>query len=190
MDANQQSGLPGIGEAVEIVDPSHAAERALFEQVLEDFAWKDDWLALLEEGWYWRDAAIIAWLALPASERVPGKKSELADLLGMSRRTLYERLTRNGRAVEIRAASYAAQTLLGSVGDVIEALMVSATDPSYKNHPDRKLALEMMGVYSPKQTVALEATATDPAQMTREELERRAGLVAGSEDEDDDGDGD
>jgi hypothetical protein len=44
-----------------------------------------------------------------------------------------------------------AAPLLRHRRDVFEALAASASDPDPKSHPDRKLALEMMGDYRPKQ---------------------------------------
>ncbi len=43
-----------------------------------------------------------------------------------------------------------AAPLLRHRRDILDALIVSATDPDPKSHPDRKLALEMLGDYKPR----------------------------------------
>lgn len=152
----EQGPLPGIEqEGVQVVDQEHAAERRLFEEMLGDLPFGNVYLALLDEGWYWRDAAYIAWKGMPRRVRAPATITELADLLGCSARTIQSRRQRNP-AIELRAAKVAAGLVLEKIDEVLDALMESAADPNYKNHPDRKLALEMAGVYVPKQGLVLE----------------------------------
>lgn len=158
-------------------DQSHAAERRLFEQILGDLPLGDLYVTLLEEGWYWRDAAYIAWKGLPKEIRAPATLTELADMLGVSRRTINLRRQKNP-AIDIRAAKMVVgERLFGRIDEVMEALLESATDSNYKAHPDRKLALEMAGVYVPKQGLVIEPGGQaddDLADASDEELRRLA----------------
>lgn len=178
---SEQKALPGMTvESVEVVDQEHAAERRLFEEMLSDLPFGDLYLALLDEGWYWRDAAYIAWKGMPKEVRQPATLTELANVLGCGRRTIASRRNRNP-AIDVRAAKASASFVFERIGEVIEALMTSASDPNYKNHPDRKLALEMAGVYVPKQGLVLEdgrMVDEDLSDLSEDELRRMAHLDA------------
>lgn len=185
----QQSSIPGL-PALEatVIDQSHRQERLLFEQMLGDMPWASNYLALLDEGWYWRDAAYIAWFALPKGARRPATKGELAEMLGIGQRGLNNRLQRNP-AIQIRAAKFVASRVFEHIDEVMDALVESASDPGYKHHPDRKMYLEMAGVYTPKQSLALEEAAKtdDMSALSDEELARQARITAGMEDDGDSG---
>lgn len=178
--------LPGF-PAVEAtpIDQSHQQERRLFEQMMGDMPWVANYQALLDEGWYWRDAAYIAWFGLPKGARMPATKGELADMLGIGHRALNNRIQRNP-AIQIRAAKYVAGRVFDHIDDVMEALVASASNESYKHHPDRKMYLEMAGVYTPRQSLALEegAKADDMSALSDDELARQARLTAGMDDSD------
>jgi hypothetical protein len=165
MSDRQQTPLPGIAVAAqEIIDQTHEEERRLFEHMLDDIPFGADYLALLDEGWYWRDAAYIAWMGLPKRHRAPATKQELADMLGITIRALNNRIQRNP-AIRIRGAKQVATVLFDRVDEVVEALVESASDPNYKNHPDRKLYLEMTGTYKPKLGLGLEDNRREPGDM-------------------------
>lgn len=171
-----QQSLPGIEmESMEVVDQEHAAERRLFEEVLGEMPFGDAYLALLDEGWYWRDAAYIAWRGMPKQIRQPATLTELANVLGCGRRTITARRSRNA-AIDVRAAKMVFQATSEKIDDVLDALWESASEANYKNHPDRKLALEMMGLYTPRQALSLEDGRVDEdlGDLSEEELRRMA----------------
>jgi hypothetical protein len=163
-----------------LVDASHAEEKRLFEVMLEgdDYPWQGDYLALLNEGWYWRDACYIAWKGTPKPYRQPDNLDGLAALMGFSRRTLTARLAKNP-TIRVRAAKQVAARAFDVVDEVWDALIESASDPNYKSHPDRKLFMEMTGQYTPKQAIGLGLETDDEedlSKLTKEELARLAGM--------------
>lgn len=175
-----QTPIPGLDVPdKQLVDPTHAEEKRLFEVMLQDsdLPWVGDYLALLTEGWYWRDAVYIAWKGLPKSHRKPDNLDGLAELMGMSSRTIKSRLAKNP-AIRVRAAKQVAARAFDVVDDVWDALIASASDSNYKSHPDRKLFMEMTGQYTPKQAIGLgleDADDEDLTKLTKEELARLAG---------------
>jgi len=179
-----QTALPGVDvPARSLIDQSHASERQLFELMLADLAFGPDYLAIMEEGWYWRDAAYIAWKAMPRELRQPKTEEEFCQAVGISRRAMADRRNRNA-AIDIRAAKSSVRRVVENVDEIVGALIESATNSNYKHHPDRKLALEMAGVYQPKQGLVLERGGTDGdmSDLDEDELRRRASLKAGQPD--------
>jgi len=158
-----------------LVDKSHTQEKLLFEQVFGEYDWFASYQAILSEGWYWRDAAYIAWFGVPKRLRIPATTAALAELLGFTVRTLNSRLAKNP-AIRIRAAKVTLTQLYDHMDDVMEALVKSASDESYKSHPDRKLYFEMTGVYVPKQGLVLEdgREAKDWSVKGNDDLSRQA----------------
>lgn len=177
-----QNALPGIDvDAIQPIDPSHEAARQLFEQVLADVdsLFKDDYLGLMREGWYWRDAAYIAWKSVPRALREPQNEDAFCEMVGISRRGMVGRRRKNP-AIDLRIAKgVVANSLLENMDEVTEALIESAANPSYKHHPDRKLFLEMSGAYTPKQDLNLTAQAKRPEELSEDDLRRQAMLGEG-----------
>lgn len=157
--------------------------RLAFEaNALVDLPFSGAYEQLREEGWYYIDAAYIAWKSLPKKIRVPDTQVELANRLGVSDATLKKRRQKNPRIDERANKALLTGSLLPQMDEVIDALMESAADPSYKHHADRKLALEMAGLYVPKQAIDLGVTATkgNEAEKSEEEL-RQIAEIGGAE---------
>lgn len=167
-----------------MIDQSHAEEQRLFEVMMGDYAWSSDYVALLKEGWYWRDACYIAWKAMPKSIRIPDTAQELANIIGITPRGLSERINKNP-AIKLRAAKAVAAVVYEHVDTVMQALVDSASDSSYKNHPDRKMFLEIAGLYTQKKSINLGANAPedDLSKLSKDQLARLA--QAGTDDDDD-----
>ena len=141
--------------------------------------WLGDYLKLREMGWPWRVAAYIAWAASPRIGRWPKSLAELADkVLGLrSPRVIYTWREKYPSINSVVAVMQAAP-LLEHKRDVIEALVQMASDPDYKTFNDRKLFLEMVGLYTPKSKLELEGKARDLSELSDEELDA---LVGGEE---------
>jgi hypothetical protein len=188
MDSPQQPlpGLPGIDPA-QIDDQTHAAERALFAEMLGDLPWSDTYLALLEEGWEWRKAAYIAWASLPAKTRQPQDLGEFAGVIGLRGTKPIRSWRLKNKAIDLAVQRLSLSSLLDSAPAVIDALIASASDANYKAAPDRKLYFEMTGMYVPRSKigVGLEDSSTDDdmSNLSREELARLAGMGSSQDDD-------
>ena len=138
--------------------------------------WMGDYLKLREMGWPWRVAAYIAWAASPRIGRWPKSLAELADkVLGLrSPRVIYTWREKYPSINSVVAVMQAAP-LLEHKRDVIEALVQMASDPDYKTFNDRKLFLEMVGLYTPKSKLELEGKARDLSELSDEELDALVG---------------
>lgn len=166
-----------------IVDAGHAYERQQFEKLAEDLPFVGLMLALIDgEGWYWRDAAYIAWKSIPRKHRQPELLYELEEMLGMARGGMNKRRQKNPAIDQRAARAIVSGQLFDAVDGVIEALIESASNPNYKHHPDRKLALEMTGQYSPKQSIDLDVgqKGIDTSDLSEADLRRMAGQLEAS----------
>jgi len=114
---------------------------------------------LRAQGWGWRQALYIAWKRLPAQARHPRTEGELAHLLGLrSARTIRKWRAKNPRIDQIVRESMLEAVLEGTA-EILEAARVVALG-DYKGHNDRKMLLEIGGVYKQKQDVTLTTTLT------------------------------
>ncbi|MGD9726280.1 MAG: hypothetical protein AB7R40_22260 [Nitrospiraceae bacterium] len=107
----------------------------------------------------WRKAAYEAWSSLPASLRRPKTLTELADQLGLRNTATIRHWRRKDPQLETRFKERLTGRLLEYAPDVMMALVAVAADADPKAHQDRKLYLEMTGLYKPKQTI--EATGAE-----------------------------
>lgn len=135
--------------------PGQAQSRRAYKEILAsltNYEWWQDYLELTERGWDWRKAIYIAWAASPAKERQPATQGELAtQILGLASDRVIRKWKTDQPELDAEIARMQAAPLLRHRRDVFNALITSATDPDPKSHPDRKLALELMGDYKPKQ---------------------------------------
>lgn len=170
----EQPHLPGIpAEAQEYVDHLHSKERGIFEHSLEKegVAWDEKYKYLLGRGFYWRKAAVIAWLLLPKGERIPETKGELAKMLGLSNTSVIARYEQSADVqATLLAMNHAA--LLNHLASVDHALVEAASSPDYKNNQDRKTYYQRLGLLKEKHEVNLGEQKT--TEMTEAELLRLA----------------
>lgn len=111
--------------------------------------WYEEYLKMTQKGWPWRVAAYIAWASTPKIHRSPKTQIEFAtQVLGLnSDRQIIKWKVRPAVMEMISALQVA--PMLQHRADVLDALIVSASDPDYKSHADRKLYLEITGDYIP-----------------------------------------
>jgi hypothetical protein len=137
--------------------------------------WTEEYLRLRDNGWPWRVAAYIAWAASPKRDRWPESVEKLAiEVLGLTGpRTIYTWRKKNKSIDEVVSLMQAAP-LLEHRRDVIQALIMAASDPDHRSNPDRKLLLEMTGDYVPRQRNE-EGKSGDPvrdlSEISEEELD-------------------
>lgn len=174
--------LPGMAGTLNVLEEAQiksAEARRLFEAAGRAEAWMDDYWALIEEGWSWRQAVFMLWASQP-QPRQPATQMELAtQVLGLqSDRVIREWKSQDAR-MEARIARLTASALMKARADVFAALVIAATDPSYKGNRDRKLLLELTGDYVPRQALDLSVPASRSAveEADTETLRALAGSV-------------
>lgn len=134
--------------------------------------WWDEYNTLRAAGWNWQQAALIAWEGMPKNLRVPATQNAFAtEILGLnSFKPCRKWKAKNPVLVEWIGLSQS-QQLFDARAEIIGALVESAVTPDHKNHPDRKLALEMTGDYTPRKQVDVSTDAkTGLEGMSSEEL--------------------
>lgn len=135
-------------------DQKHREAKLAFEATMGDMPYGDRYAALLGEGWGWRKAAYIAWESLPKGKRDPKTKGELADELGVSRSMFAVWKAKNPTILN-RIARFSAANLLAHAADVDQAMLDSASDPSYKGVQDRRLFYERTKLIASRHKVDL-----------------------------------
>ncbi|MCL4867809.1 MAG: hypothetical protein KJ063_02475 [Anaerolineae bacterium] len=180
-----QATLPGMpAEDQPILDHTHAAERGLFELALhsEGVEWHDAYGELVERGWYWRKAAVIAWLCLPKQERKPKTKQELATLLGLGNTGRIVEWERDP-AVQAKILAVSQASLLHALADVDKALVTAASSSDYKNNQDRKTYYQRLGLLTDKHELAMSQNKAGEAMKQMSDAELLALAQAGEEDD-------
>lgn len=186
-------GLEIEGDAAQrAISPDEArarseAARAVLEAISGEGA--PDWLAeyqqLRSAGWSWRVAAYIAWSASPRKTRWPATQNELAsEVLGLTSDRAIATWRRKNPTIDETISLLQAAPLWEHRADILAALVASATDPDHRSHPDRRLALEMLGDYTPRSTMKVERSEVeDLSELSEEDLAqiiRRAGDELGT----------
>lgn len=149
---------------------SDAARDALEAGSAAKAEWVKEYTDLRAQGWPWRVACYIAWAASPRTTRWPPTLADLAhDVLGLRSDRVIRKWRQHNPAIDEAVGVMQARQLFDHRREVIQALVESATDPSHKNHPDRKLYFEMVGDYTPKANVILDR---DAPPFTADEMAR------------------
>lgn len=167
---------------------SNSARAALEDGSVKGATWVEEYQALRADGWNWRIAAYIAWAATPRQvgdvERWPGTQLALArEVLGLRSDRVIRVWRQKNHAIDEAVALLQMARLEASRGDIIAALVESATSPDYKAHADRRVALEMLGAYTPRQETTLKDRrgAKDLSTLSDAELDELAGARTGDD---------
>lgn len=138
--------------------------------------WGEDYQRILAAGWPWRVSVYVAWASAPKANRWPKTQSELAtQILGLTSDRVISTWRNRNPAIDELIGLLQAAPLLNHRRDIYDALVASATDPSHKSHQDRKLALEILGDYTPRMEVNdTRKPKDDLHQYTDAELEEMA----------------
>lgn len=137
-------------------------------------AWRDHYFQLLaeqggraqDERWDWRKCLWVAWMALPRAKRWPATKRELADFLGVTPRSM-RGWAENDPLLMERVRDLRVAMVDEHVGDVIQAAVECATMDGAQGHQDRKMLLEIAGVYRPKVRSELSGPDDGPVEVRR-----------------------
>lgn len=155
------------------------AARAAFEST--GAAWMEEYRRLREVGWPWRVACYIAWAASPKRERRPKTQAELASqILGLTSDRQIGTWRKKNPVIDETVGLLQAAPLLAHRRDIYDALVESATNPDYKGHQDRKLALELLGDYVPRKDLKLSGSVAGRGVSEKSDDELRA--LLGEED--------
>jgi len=150
--------LPGIAGEMDPLDEAQiksAQARRVFEAQEDAAPWMEDYWSLIGEGWSWRQAVFMLWAAQPKDQRNPATQGALAtEVLGLSSDRVI-REWRDNPAFDARVAKLVARSLAHARAGIYAALIEAAQNPSPRAHADRRLALEMLGDYQPKQRLAV-----------------------------------
>ena len=124
-------------------------------RAFDDREQKPEWYGqfddLLNAGWPFRVACYIAWASVPREKRSPKTLHGLAtEVLGLtSARPIFTWRKKND-TIDDTIAIMQAAPLFEHRREIYDALIDSAKTADYKNHNDRKLALELLGDYVPR----------------------------------------
>jgi len=172
---NEQQSFPGIEGQINVYDEAQLRSieaRRIFEAEEGYMPWMDDYWRLIAEGWTWKKAVYMLWAALPKDKRKPKTQNELAvQVLGLTTdRRIHD--WKQNPAMDAAIAILAKSALLKHRPEIYAALIESASNPDSRSHADRKLALEMLGDYMPRQSIRLGAEIVDggEAELSIEEL--------------------
>ena len=149
-----------IPKEIEDAQPNYAKWRTrkdlnlesklVFNSLAEPPAWYEDYQRLVESGWPWRMAAYIAWSSVPKKLRWPKTQQDLAvNVLGLRTQRQISYWRCHIPAFNAAISDLRVVPLLEYRADVIQALIDSAINPAPKHHRDRKLFLEIAGIYTP-----------------------------------------
>jgi len=145
------------GQPIPEDTPGQAESQAAFENFNEgrnECPWWIEYLELRAEGWEWRKAALIAWMASPRTKRWPKTQAELATgHLGLESDRVLRKWREDDPAIDERVARLQVAPLFQHRRDVIEALVAVSKQHHHLAHSDRKLFLEMTGDYKPKREI-------------------------------------
>lgn len=138
--------------------PDAALRLETARRAFDDREQKPEWYGqfddLLNAGWPFRVACYIAWASVPREKRSPKTLHGLAtEVLGLtSARPIFTWRNKNP-AIDDTIAIMQAAPLFEHRREIYDALIDSAKTADYKNHNDRKLALELLGDYVPRKDV-------------------------------------
>lgn len=142
-----------------------------------------EWLGLMsalreQHGLSTEEAALVAWLSMPAGSRVPATRGDLAEMLGRQRNWPAKALQKNPFLNDLVTA-VGRQQIIGRVPEILSAAVDAALHEGYRGHNDRKMLLTMAGLTTDAQDVTLTAvnTAEQAAALSDAELERRLQLA-------------
>lgn len=181
---SEQPALPGIPMAdATLIDQTHTAERLLFEEALRDVPFGDLYADMVAQGWYWRKAAVVAWLSTPKSKRMPDTQRELANMLGCNEGIITQIKQRPEVQAQMMRLTMAG--LLSHKASVDEALVQSASSNDYKSNQDRKTYYQLIGALREQHDLNVRADDSAMSDMSTDELMALAALADDDEAGDD-----
>lgn len=152
MNVNQDALLP-IVEGKQLIDETHPYARRLFTAVVGDLPFSDIYADLLASGFTFREAAVIAWLSMGISNRVPSTQKELAAALGCSP-AIISKIKRSEKA-QLQLMKLTTASLISHAAEVDAALVEVATNPDYKSVRAMELFYKRIGAIQDKHEITM-----------------------------------
>jgi hypothetical protein len=138
------------------------------------------YLDLSAAGWPWRQAMYIAWARMSARGRWPETLDELANLMGLRSPRTVRTWRHKNPEIDRQVREFVVRGVADRSAEVLEAAFASATGEGYRGFNDRRMLLEIGGVYRQQQDVTVTAVNADAmAQATREAQIAAADFEAG-----------
>ena len=107
-----------------------------------------------EERWDWRKCLYVAWRCLPARLRWPANLAELASFMGLTNTATIRHWKIKDPAIEKRIADLRVRLVDEHVSDLLQAAVDCGIGDGPQGHQDRKMLLEIAGIYRNKQEIA------------------------------------
>lgn len=168
--------LPGIDAPVVEVRPRERSVecKALFEgRHGDDPDWLVYWELLEELRWPWRQAAYMAWVIMPRDRREFTTEEEFAVReLGLTSARVIRKWKLDADFVDFIKRMAQGRLMSARLG-IWDALIESAMDSNPRNHPDRKMALEMLKDYRTSGSLYVGPLPENLAELSTEEKRAR-----------------
>lgn len=124
---------------------------ALYQEVLAEQGVKPT-----GERWDWRKCLYVAWRCAPAKARWPATLDELASFMGLRNTATIRHWRLKDSRIEERIKTLRVALVDEHVSDLIAASIDCALNDAEKGHQDRKMLLEIAGIYKPRQISQVE----------------------------------
>ena len=141
---------------------AYATLQALTEVYPEEVAWFEAYRGLREQSWEWRKAALIAWLAMPATLELLAR-----DVLGLKSARTIRKWRENQPEIDLAVEKVRVGILGDRLSDVMFAWETVAAMPDPAAHRDRITYLEWQKVYKGKVGLELSGEDGGPVQVQR-----------------------
>jgi hypothetical protein len=144
------------------------------ERIVPD--WYEKYLKLVAGGWYWRAAALVAWLSQP-KPRFPKTQEELAKMLGLSSDRQFSVWRAKNPAIDAQVRDMRYAMVYEDLGEVLAAGLSVAKEHDYKGRGDREMIYKMAGILTDKIEAEVSSkSAADLSKLSWEEKLHLAGL--------------
>lgn len=117
---------------------------------MADAYWKQLEFGENNEKWDWRKNAFIAWSCVPKSRRWPKTINKFAEMVNIRNTSSIRKWRAKDPEIDERISLLPKMLLRKHVVDVFDAMVQVASDPIPQATAERKLFLEIAGVYNPK----------------------------------------
>jgi hypothetical protein len=187
----EQPKLDGIDESVDSnpTDPTDALRQSELAKVALEtllrnpsnpegtITWVNEYFTLINAGWKWRVAAYIAWASSKKIGRYPETQDAFAKtVLGLTSDRAIAKWRSNNPCIDEAIGIMQTYTMFDYRRDAIEAMGISASNPTKDGNRDRNLLFKMTGDFVPSLKIDDQRNPgnNDLATMPEEELRRLA----------------